>query len=157
MSTVNFNDTTPAAPTNFNNLKWQSDLSGNISAYDPGGTWQTWTPTFNYQSMTGSALTVRFARFNRQGAIGYVQMNFQVTLGGTAASFFNCTGLPVDPVEINLQAVPAGYGAGASTIAPCGGYVQSISSAGTVTFSLATNFVLGTYVFILGGSFRIGA
>lgn len=32
MSTVNFNDTTPAPPTGLTNIKWQSDASGNISA-----------------------------------------------------------------------------------------------------------------------------
>lgn len=32
MSTVNFSDTTPSAPTGFYNTKWQSDASGNISA-----------------------------------------------------------------------------------------------------------------------------
>jgi hypothetical protein len=35
MSTVNFNDTTPAALSGFSNVHWQSDASGNISANVP--------------------------------------------------------------------------------------------------------------------------
>lgn len=35
MSTINYNNTTPAAPSGNANVTWQSDGSGNISAYTP--------------------------------------------------------------------------------------------------------------------------
>ena len=85
MSTVNYNDTVPAAPANYNNIKWQSDASGNISAYDPGGTWQTWTPTIGASgAMTVSGITITQAIYLRMGSLLFLQLQVQFTLGGTA-------------------------------------------------------------------------
>jgi hypothetical protein len=85
MSTVNFNDTTPAAPANTNNIHFQSDASGNISANDSYGAWQTWTPTvLNSGTMTISAFTVFVARYLRLGPVVHFYCALQFTIGGTA-------------------------------------------------------------------------
>ena len=34
---INFSDTTPAAPGSNVNVKWQTDVSGNVSAYTASG------------------------------------------------------------------------------------------------------------------------
>ena len=97
MSTVNLNDTVPAAPANFNNLKWQSDASGNISAYDPGGTWTSWTPTVGGGSMTATTKTLNDAQYLRSGPVVFFKLNIEVNLSGTAGGNITAS-LPIPPV-----------------------------------------------------------
>lgn len=110
MSTVNYNDTVPAAPANYNNIKWQSDTSGNISAYDPGGAWQSWTPTLTGDSgMTVSAVTVNVAEYVRSGAVCFIRFNIALTIGGTTAPGLNMT-LPLAQTgTVGVASPVAGY------------------------------------------------
>jgi hypothetical protein len=98
MSSGNFSDTTPAAPAGVVNIKFQSDASGNISAYSPVGSWQAWTPTVTASgSMTISGLSVLVAQYLRIGPIICLEAQCAFTLGGTASSSVLFT-LPVSVI-----------------------------------------------------------
>jgi hypothetical protein len=85
MSTVNFNDTTPAALAGSLNVRWQSDASGNISANVPVG-WTNYTPgVVGGGSMTVASSNVIYARWAQIGYILHVNVEWQGTFGGTAA------------------------------------------------------------------------
>lgn len=155
MSTVNYNDTVPAAPANYNNIKWQSDASGNISAYDPGGAWTTWTPTVSpVGSMTVSSVNIQLAEYLRQGPKAEFHAMISFVLGGTASNQLGI-GLPVAPVGTTgrltvctgASSSGAAYAANVVFIDPANPFLLCGATGGG-------NFALGGYTFIVAGSYR---
>lgn len=151
----NLNDTTPSAPANYNNLKWQSDASGNISAYDPGGTWTTWTPTITASaSMTVSGVSITTAKYIRLGPLMLFLLSFQVTFGGSPSSYAYAS-VPqaaTDGVGYQLSASFTA-GPGWNQLCPC--YLQSPNLVFVAPGSTATNFQLGvSYTFFAMGHYQ---
>lgn len=157
MSTVNFNDTTPSAPTNYTNLKWQSDASGNISAYDPVGSWTTYTPTFNSypnNTMTFGTPTITYAEYMRLGPAVVFTVTVSVTLGGTMESQVRIA-LPVATVTNNdVRKVAAdAFPAVTGTTAPLRAYAQ-----GGWLWLIPpnnANWAAGTYNLSASGTYRV--
>lgn len=80
---TNFNDTTPAAPGGYTNVKWQADSSGNASAYVAGGAaWLAASPdappatagSLDDEFAGASLDTVRWTWVN-QGSVTATQAN----------------------------------------------------------------------------------
>lgn len=156
MSTVNYNDTVPAAPANYNNIKWQSDASGNISAYDPGGTWTSYTPSFTpLASMTASSVTAT-GEYARVGSICYFTFNCTATLGGTATNRVD-VGLPASLplVGSNNFMASIALAVGGGSYVSSMGYVQS---AAPTVFSVFVNsgvpYTLGGMNVLVSGFYR---
>lgn len=99
MSTVNFNDTTPAAPADGSaNVRWQSDASGNVSANFTPGARTSYTPTITPQSaMTISGVSASYAYYIRMGPIVFVNAQVAFTAAGTLENYVNLS-LPIAPV-----------------------------------------------------------
>ncbi|HEY7306261.1 MAG TPA: hypothetical protein VH601_19205 [Bryobacteraceae bacterium] len=152
MSIVNFNDTTPAAPGGVLNIKFLSDASGNISAYDPVGTWQNWTPSYSTGSaMTVSLITLNDAQYLRMGPLVFFKVSTQVSLGGTAANLVAIS-LPVAMVGFNVLATAA-INDGAA-VNP--GFGQVVTPNGLQIFrpNLVNYAVPGTYTLTAAGFYR---
>lgn len=78
------------------NIKFQSDASGNISAYDPVGSWQTWTPTLTPQGgMTVTSVTLTIGEYLRAGPIVYFRFQVNATAGGTLSNLIYVSLPPV--------------------------------------------------------------
>jgi hypothetical protein len=157
MSTVNFNDTTPAAPTYVANVKFQSDASGNISAYYPGALWQNWTlsviPGGSMTITTGP--TVDYAKWVQEGHSLRLLLRFAATFGGTANSAI-FLGFPAFVPSDNF--IYTGYGFFSSTGAGAGPLmVQMQQGVGfTVNLTTGSNYTLGTsYTFTVGGNYPV--
>ena len=153
MSTVNFNDSTPAAPTNFNNLKWQSDASGNISGYTKGGTWQTYTPTVTASgAMTVSSPSVT-CYYQTFGSLLFYQLSGSFTLGGTADINVYFSLPSVAPISPTCAATALLSMAGGRFV--CG--VAEADPAGArfyVNVQGPTNWTLGSTLVKLTGFYR---
>lgn len=153
MSILNFNSNTPAPPFGMTNILFQSDTSGNISAYDAGQAWQTWTPTVMPQGgMTMTAITLQAGRYLRMGSLIFFQFAVNGTLGGTITSSIWFGIPPIAPVSssqgINqiavAQSFQGNYGATVATIMPTEIRV-STATAGTFLAGTANFDVCGFY------------
>ena len=155
MSTVNFNDTVPAPPANFSNLKWQSDTSGNISAYDPGGTWTNWTPTVTPVggSMALSATTLADAQYLRVGALVFVKIAYNFTVSGSGGTLIQFT-LPL-PVAGSYSMISGMYYSTPTAAygMPTCGNVNNTSNFIGLTPN-AANFTAGAYLCAITGFYR---
>lgn len=150
MSTVNYNDTAPAPPTGMTNIKWQSDASGNISAYDPGQGWQAWTPTVSPQGgMTISGVTITYARYLRIGSLVFFQFRIAGTIAGTLSNVIFVSLPPITPVapaaQLGLcqpfQGTLAAVGAASITATE----IQCNASSGNFVVGSLTLFSSGFY------------
>lgn len=104
MSTVNFNDSTPAPPAGATNLKWQYDASGNISGYWPAaGPALSWTPTASSSGgQTATIAGVTYANYVQIGVLTWFAFYVSVTVGGTVSAAAVNVSLPV-PAAASVQ------------------------------------------------------
>jgi hypothetical protein len=155
MSTINLNDTTPAPPLTYTNLKWQASGDGSISAYDPalvglGAGWVNWTPTlFPSGSMTATAPTSVTAQYCRLGPILFFQLAFTTTLGGTLSNILYVASLPLAEANVNIFYPCAGLLGNYATV---NAFVQNnqlvfIPPGGA-------NFTAGVTTFYASGAYR---
>lgn len=135
------------------NLKWQSDASGNISAYDPVGSWTTWTPTVTGGgSMTVSSPVFQLAQYLRAGPIVYISMEWTATLGGTASNNVQLT-LPVVVVGNRTNGVSINGVSG--TALQAGVALFGNPSAGIMSvYPSTTNYTLGATQWFITGCYR---
>jgi hypothetical protein len=156
MSVVNYNDTTPAAPaTGVVNIKWQSDASGNISAYSPIGNYQTWTPPVSGSgAMTVSISSLIAAQYLREGPILHMNLSLNLTLGGTLGSVV-FIGIPVALFGPQVG-FPCLLSSGSNFTGPAlATFVNS--STLQVVQAAAANFPAGVMNFIITASYRVAA
>lgn len=153
MSTVNFNDSTPGAPAGWTNLRFLSDTSGNIAAYDPVGSWLTWTPTYSASgSMTVTQTTLYTCMYLRHGPIVFLQFWATLTIGGTVSNIVNIS-LPIANTA-NLQVVPASVGPGGNFQV---GFARLNPNASIAAVYIAgnANYALGQSDFTFNGAYRV--
>jgi hypothetical protein len=114
MSTVNFNDTTPAAPADGSgNIRFQSDASGNISGNWTPGLWKTWTPASDALPMVINSQTIRCAQYMVMGPRAEIQFVATFNFGAPAASLLHIP-LPVgSPITYATFAVTINVSSGA--------------------------------------------
>jgi hypothetical protein len=157
MPLVNFNDTTPAAPSGAINVKFQSDASSNMSAYVPPTSWQTWTPTLSADTGTFTLGSLYLNVYIQRGPNVYFQLRFSATTSSASAVFLYFT-LPVtDVTPNNFAALPpaiaeTAVGAVAAfTLCPA-----RIQNPGKVVIQLTgnANWPAGSYTFAVSGFYR---
>ena len=154
MSTVNFNDTTPAAPTNMVNLKWQSDASGNISAYNSGGSWLTWTPGFSGSSgMTITSITITTAQYLVVGPIVYFELIASFTIGAPLSNTIFFTPPPLALVGANNVLPVLFTGPSQQGIAQAS-FVNTTTCQ--VILNPTANYIAGTTTLNVTGFYRCG-
>lgn len=88
MAVINLNDVTPAPPARLVNVKFQSDASGNVSAYSPGGTWdETYVPVVTpLAPMTLPTLSSSVSSFARNGSLCTITTTIVGVFGGTPSN-----------------------------------------------------------------------
>src|SRR5580692_5433303 len=121
MALINLNDTTPAAPSGFQNTKWQADTSSprNVSAYIPG-TGGVVVKTADYTAVAADC--GKLIVFNSSGAhtltlpaaAPFAQWNIGVQNIGTGIVTISPTGLNIDGSASSLT-VPTNQGVYIST------------------------------------------
>jgi hypothetical protein len=150
MSTVNFNDTAPAAPTGTVNIKFLSDASGNISAYDPVGSWQNWTPTLSTAgNITGTLKTITDAQYLRAGPVVYVKFRGTITLGGGLTNGYLSLTLPTAVVGSVCIATGVIIAAGGG-----GTWIYTYASGSALTFWSQTYAAAGDTDFAASLTYR---
>lgn len=149
MSTVNYSDTTPAPPSGATNVKWQSDASGNVSAYSANiGVWQQWTPT--YGGMTVATSTLACADYIRVGPVVHFAFSVNISFSGTMSSSFTISP-PVAYAGADAVVLAFGLSQGGNTLT---GRANLTSSAITV-FIGSGQFASGqTYTVRVAGTYR---
>ena len=146
---INFNDTTPAAPTNFLNVKFQSDGTGNVSAYTQAPTWvETFVPTITPSgSMTVSSVTTLITTWTRFGSIAIFSFVLGATIGGTVST----------KIDISLPVAMAGarsmWGTG-QVNSPTAAAVLAVISSSSPTVVSCSPFGGANYTL---GAFSLGA
>lgn len=134
---INLNDSTPAAPSGQQNVKWQGDSSNprNVSAYFPP------TGTVNAQSGTSYTLQVsdrgKIIKFNNSSAV--------------AATLPAASGLPA-----NFMCWIVSVGTGTVTLTPASGTIDGLTSATLGQYGGLALFGDGTNYWTMRGSAPAG-
>ena len=156
MSTVNYNDSKPSAPSSsVVNIKWHTDAYCNISAYSPIGNYQTWTPPVSGAgAMTVSISSLITAQYLREGPILHMNLSLNLTIGGALANAVYI-GIPVALFGPQVG-FPCLLSAGANfTGTALATFVNS--STLQVVQPAAANFPAGVMNFIITASYRVAA
>lgn len=78
---INLNDTTPAAPAGGTNVKWQEDVSGNVSAYAPSTATQTAA-----EDLTAQAADITPTTFSTPTASGVFRVSGYIVVTQVATT-----------------------------------------------------------------------
>jgi len=157
MPVANFSNTTPAPPSGSQNILWQQDGSGNVSAYPQSGSWAIWTPTLSADAGNFTLSSLYLNQYWQSGPTVFFELRFAATTDNASAAFLSVT-LPTSVVAPNnFAATPA------AIVENC--------PAGITTWSLATTRVqvpntvvmqlpalsrwpVGSYLFAVSGFYR---
>lgn len=146
LNIVNFNDTTPAAPSGSLNVHWQNDGSGNMSANWAPAASQTWTPTWSGSGGMTVSVTLYWAFFIRVGSLLFFSLRADATCGGTLSN------------EITATApVPGAGSLNASLVMGNGQTCECDPSTGNLVIALSTgsNFPAGVTPLFFSGCYAL--
>jgi len=157
MPVANFSNTTPAPPSGSQNILWQQDGSGNVSAYPQPGSWATWTPTLSADVGSFTLGTLFLNQYWQSGPSVFFQLRFSATTSSASTGFLYFT-LPVSDVTANTFAAisPAIAESAPVGITQWALLPARIQNPGKVVIQLPANatWPVGSYTLEISGFYR---
>jgi hypothetical protein len=145
---VNFSNSTPAAPSGGTNLLWQTDGSGNISAYTLSSAPILTTATLN---LTGQSAAITTANLYATTAAGIYRLSYYLYIT-TAGNSVNLTGTFgwTDDSGASANSVATGniacqtLGANSTTALGLGSVTFYAANTTNITYATALSGAIGT-------------